>query len=127
MSWEIALQQHLTGDESLNMIGGRFHWDFAPPESSLPYIIIQQVSSNESTSWDGGSGGSFPLVRFTVWSKTRLRSNTIRRLLRTSIEGKEIGDAGVTIDGIQDHVDDGMKPVLYGAILDARLHISNKQ
>lgn len=127
MSWETALYQHLSGDESLNMLGGRFLWDIAPPETTLPYVIIQQTSSGEGTAFDGSPTGSFPSVSFTVWSKTRLRSNTIRRLLRESIEGKEIGVASVSIDGFTDHIDDSMKPILYGAILDARFHISDKQ
>jgi|SRR5690625_569341 len=127
MIWEQSLQQHLSGDDSLNMLGGRIHWDVAPPESSFPYLIIQQVSSPEGTTFDGSPAGSFPLVRFTVWAQTRLRANTIRRLLRDSIEGKEIGVASISIDGFTDHIDDSMKPILYGAILDARFHINNKQ
>jgi hypothetical protein len=125
MIWEQALHQHLAADSSLNMLGGRIHWDVAPPLSTAPYLIIQEVGSGESTAYDGGSGGSFPSVHFTIWAKTRLQANTIRRLLRESIEGKELGNASVTIEGHQSTVDDSMKPILYGAIIETRLHISS--
>lgn len=131
MTWEQSLYQHLAADSNLNMLGGRIFWDVAKFTSgqgqTVPYLVIQQVSSNESTSWDGGSGGSFPLVQFTVWAKARNTANTIRRLLRTSIEGQDIGVASVTISGIQDHTDDGVQPILFGAILETRFHISDKQ
>lgn len=125
MNWEQGLYQHLTADANLNAIGGRFLWDLAPPQTALPYVIIQQVASDETTTWDGSSGGSFPLVQLSIWTTSRQRSNTLRRLIRTSLEGATVADAAIKIDGIQDTTDEGNKDTLYGAILELRLNISS--
>lgn len=127
MSWEVNLQNHIDNDSSLKELHGNIYWDFAPVNAALPYLIIQQIASMESTSWDGGSGGSFPDIRLTVWTRTRLAANTLRRKVRESLENAEVGAASITVTGYNDHIDTGMEPILFAAIIDLRLQISDKQ
>lgn len=123
MNWTAPLISHLRADETLSALGGRFFDSMATTVPTPPYLIFQEITSGESTAWDGSRGGSYPLVQFTIWATSFARARVLRELLRASIEGKEIGSAAVSIVGTETIHDTDAN--LYGAILETRFHISS--
>lgn len=129
MNLHNLLFSHLSADSTLNVLGKRMCPDMAPKGQTIPYMVWQRVSGSESTMWDGGKGGSFPLFQITIWSKSRSQAEVLRDLTRTSLEGETLGNAAsVTIEDYIDTTDTGDNgETIYGAIMEIRFHINGDQ
>ena len=122
MNWKTELYPHLLANPNLTaLVAHRIHRTVAPEGTKAPYLVWQQITGSEGTTWDGNRNLSFPIVQFTVWSKSTMQADEIRAILRDSIEGEEIGGYKVSIRDERD-TEDTSGPTLYGALLEARFH-----
>jgi hypothetical protein len=94
MSYQSDIYQAIKRSSALTAaIGDRFFWDVADPAPAQAYIVAQVISGNGETDFDGDRSVSFPLIQFSVWSKSKAEAIRIAALLRREIEGRNLPGA----------------------------------
>ena len=91
MSYQSDIYGSLTSCLPLMVLatGGVF-WDVADGSTAPPYLIIQTISGNSETSFDGDRSLCFDLIQITAWAKPKSAVVEIAAILRRDIEARTL-------------------------------------
>jgi hypothetical protein len=123
MSYEADIYAALQASAPVTaMVGTRIYPDFAPATAVAPFVVYQTVSTDGTTTHDGGMAVVLPLVQFTAWATTRPQANSLSAKIRAAlITGDEIpGDSSVFLTFSNETGSRDQETGLFGQILDLR-------
>ncbi len=122
MSYQSDIIEAIKADAALvGYVGTRIFSDFADNKTAVPYIVYSVMSAFGTTQLDGGRDWEFPLLRFSVWARTRANAIEIAARLRHVLEGKNLSGANsvsLSFDNHQSEYDASVN--LYGEVMDFR-------
>lgn len=113
-----ALAAELINDVEINaLVSGRVYDTVAPPNAIMPYIILQQLTSDHHYHMGGRSGMAVTDIQVTIWDNTPpwALSDTLRKLLTNKFNTLGAGSYTITTyDNIVESVSEDYEPPGFG-------------
>jgi hypothetical protein len=123
MTYEADIYNLLVANSGIiALVGDRVYWDVADGDAVAPFIVLQTVSTQGETAFDGSRDDSFPLVQFSAWAPTKLDAVALRQAIRAAAEGLEIeGDSKSSLGFSNSISSYDTQTKLFGEIIDYRV------